>query len=46
MDKYGNIAVPLFVITESRKLRVFTTDSQPTVEPGCKLIGIVDPLDN
>jgi hypothetical protein len=46
MDKYGEKAIPLFVITESRQLRIFTVDSQPPVEPGCKLISIVDPVDD
>ena len=46
MDKYGESAIPLFVVTESRQLRVFTTDGRPPVEPGCKLISIVDPVDD
>ena len=40
---YGNSALPLLVITESKKLKIFTADTGHTPQPGQILISIVDP---
>jgi len=41
-SKYGDDALPMFVITESGNLKVWTAVDQPLPEPGEKLISIVD----
>ncbi len=41
-SKYGEDALPMFVITESGNLKVWTAISQPLPEQGEKLISIVD----
>jgi NhaP-type Na+/H+ or K+/H+ antiporter len=43
---YGESAIPLFIITESRKLVVCTADSKPEPEPGQTLISIVEPVES
>lgn len=44
-ERYGESAIPLFVITESKKLKVWTTENMPDPESGETIIGIVDDLD-
>lgn len=43
---YGETALPLMVITQSRKLRIYTADYDPSPEPGEVLISIVDTTGN
>ena len=43
---YGDNAMPLMVITESGKIRVYTADYDPSPEPGEVLISIVDSTDD
>ena len=43
---YGENALPLMVITESRRIRVYTADYDPSPEPGEVLISIVDSADD
>lgn len=45
MARYGGSALPLFIITESGKLRVCTAAGFPDPEPGQTLISIVDPVE-
>ena len=40
-SRYGETAVPLFVITESRRLNVITAEQPPTPRPGQTLISLV-----
>jgi NhaP-type Na+/H+ or K+/H+ antiporter len=42
---YGESAVPLMTISESRTLRIYTAESKPAPEPGETLISIVDPVE-
>jgi hypothetical protein len=44
-SKYGDSAMPLFLITDTGDLRVFTADSQPTPRVGHLLISLVTPVD-
>ncbi len=44
-SKYGEDALPMFIITESGNLKVWTAIYQPLPEPGEKLISIVDELE-
>jgi NhaP-type Na+/H+ or K+/H+ antiporter len=44
-SKYGDEALPMFVITESGSLKVWTATDQRLPEPGEKLISIVDELE-
>ena len=41
-SKYGEDALPMFVIKESGDLKVWTAIDQPVPEPGEKLISVVD----
>ncbi len=41
-DRYGDGALPLFVITKDGKLSVFVVDGKPTPKAGDKLISLVD----
>lgn len=41
--KYGSQAIPLFLITRSKQLIVYTTDYQPIPKPGQTLVSIVPP---
>jgi NhaP-type Na+/H+ or K+/H+ antiporter len=41
--KYGSQAIPLFLMTESNELIIYTTDYQPIPKPGQTLISIVPP---
>lgn len=41
---YGLSAVPLFLVTETGQLRVFTLNNPPLPRPGHKLISLVDPI--
>jgi hypothetical protein len=41
--KYGNQATPLFLVTESNQLIIYTIDYQPIPKPGQTLISIVPP---
>lgn len=43
---YGEAFIPLLTITETRRLRVFTTDSKPLPQPGQILISIILPDEN
>ena len=45
IDRYGNSALPLFIISESGNLEVCTADTRPDPGPGDTLIGIVVPSD-
>jgi hypothetical protein len=40
-ERYGEEALPLFVVTQAKTLSVFTGGSAPTPRPGQKLISIV-----
>jgi Trk K+ transport system NAD-binding subunit len=42
-NKYGSQAIPLFLITQSKQLFIYTTDYQPIPKPGQTLISIVPP---
>ena len=42
---YGETALPLFAITESKNLRIYTSESEPSPKPGETLIALVDPVD-
>ncbi len=42
---YGEGTVPLFVITESRDLHVYTLEDPPTPNRGDRLVSLVDPRD-
>lgn len=42
-NKYGSQAIPLFLVTESEQLIVYTTEYQPIPKPGQTLISIVPP---
>ncbi len=42
---YGESAVPLFLITEDRKLQVFTANNGLTPKPGQTIISLVDPVE-
>lgn len=44
-DQYGDRATPLFLITEKNRLRIFTTDNQPTPRPGQTIISLIEPSD-
>lgn len=37
----GEVAVPLFLITENRRILVFTSDHRPDVPPGSTLVALV-----
>ncbi len=41
-EHYGETAVPLFVVTPSRRLEVITADRPPNPKPGDTLISLVD----
>lgn len=41
---YGKTTIPLFLITENKKLLMFTTDKAISPKPGQILISIVDPV--
>jgi hypothetical protein len=43
--KYGEQALPVFLITESGKLRVYTVADPPSPKPGQSIISIVNPVD-
>jgi NhaP-type Na+/H+ or K+/H+ antiporter len=43
--KYGESALPLFIVTESKQLKIWTADDPPEPETGEKLISIVDETD-
>lgn len=40
--QYGDQAVPLFLVTEKKKLRIFTEDNQPTPRSGNTIISLVE----
>ncbi len=42
--RYGTSAVPLFLVTDTGNLLVYTTDDQPEAKAGHTLISLVDPL--
>jgi len=39
---YGDKAVPLFLVTESGALQIFTADKPPVPKPGHRLISLID----
>lgn len=41
---YGKEAVPMFLITESKKLLMFTSEKELSPKPGQTLISLVDPV--
>lgn len=41
--QYGDLAIPLFLITERNKLRIYTADNQPIPKPGNTIISLVEP---
>jgi hypothetical protein len=43
-ERYGEDALPLFIVTESGALQVCTADKKPSPKPGKTLISLVDPL--
>jgi NhaP-type Na+/H+ or K+/H+ antiporter len=43
--RYGETAVPLFLINEDKKLQVFTAEKPPSPKPGQTLISLVDPIE-
>ena len=43
LAQYGASALPLFLITESKLLVVFTKDDKPVPKPGQTLLSLVDP---
>jgi len=45
-SRYGDKAVPLFVINEKKELKVFTIDASIKPEPGQRLISLVLPVEN
>ncbi len=44
-SRYGDSALPLFLVTDTGELRVFTTDSRPTPRAGQTMISLVTPAD-
>ena len=40
---YGQSAIPLFIITENKELKIFTADNKPTPRAGQTLISLVGP---
>ena len=44
-DHYGQTALPMFLIDENGRMRIFTRDSSPTPKSGDSLIALVDPVD-
>lgn len=40
-ERHGEVAVPLFVISEGNRIRVFTGDHRPDVVPGSTLVALV-----
>jgi len=42
-ENYGDETIPLFLITPSRELLVYTIESQPKPADGCSLISLVPP---
>ncbi len=40
--RHGASAIPLFLVSESGILRIFTADQPPTPQPGQKIIALVD----
>jgi hypothetical protein len=42
-ERYGEDALPLFIMTESGALNVCTADKKPSPKPGQTLISLVDP---
>ncbi len=42
---YGETAIPLFLITELKKLRVLTTEYKPVPKPNQTIIALVDPVE-
>lgn len=45
LAQYGPAAVPMFLLTPARTLRVFTKDQPPKAEPGQTLISLVEPVE-
>jgi len=45
LERYGSDAVPLFLITESDKLIIFTAENPPTPKAGHTLIALVTPVE-
>ncbi|MBN1211865.1 MAG: sodium:proton antiporter [candidate division Zixibacteria bacterium] len=43
IEIYGQSAIPLFIITENKELKVYTTDKKPTPRAGQTLISLVGP---
>ena len=43
VEIYGQSAIPLFIITENKELKVYTTDKKPTPRAGQTLISLVGP---
>jgi NhaP-type Na+/H+ or K+/H+ antiporter len=46
VSMHGDSFLPLIVITESRDLKIFTTETQPSPQPGQILISMISPSDN
>jgi len=44
-DEHGSEAEPLWLITETRGLEVFTEDHRPAIAPGKTLVALVPPAD-
>ena len=44
-ERYGEGTVPLFLITETGKLVVFTSEKPPAPKPGQTIIALVDPIE-
>lgn len=42
---YGEKALPLFIVTEDKKLQIFTADKELVPKPGQTLISLVEPLE-
>ncbi|NOY88826.1 MAG: sodium:proton antiporter [FCB group bacterium] len=43
--KYGDEALPLFIIPEAGVLNICTADKQPSPQPGQAIISIIDPVE-
>jgi NhaP-type Na+/H+ or K+/H+ antiporter len=41
-ERYGPTALPMFLLSESGRLRVWTAEQPPTPQPGEKLISLID----
>ena len=44
-ERYGETALPLFLVTESKRLRIFATDDVPEPQAGQTLISLVEEVE-